>query len=386
MAQATRCPHCQTAFKVVRDQLLLREGWVRCGHCGEPFNALDHLIDLGPPATPPDVAAPATEPPPAIAPQPPSAPQAEPPVQPPSVPTRAVLRWQQPLVESAGQQGFLPLTAQPYAPRTAAQDTHAAKTARQTPSDPSQPTSAIAATPQAATVPPHEQAPACAPATAQDDAAPLSEFNLIDALHYHFAPDDVAADRDGTAPAPASSASAREPEFLRQAQRQARWRSTPVRVALAALSLFLGLTLVAQAALFWRDTLAQQWPPSRPWLQRLCQVTTGCLLSAPRDLDALVIDASALSPAPQGLRLSVLLRNRLDRAVAWPAIELTLTDAQDRIQQRKVLEPEQYLPAKQASASALRAGIAPGQQIQLQLHLALTTAAPTGYKLVLFYP
>ncbi|MGC9162041.1 MAG: zinc-ribbon and DUF3426 domain-containing protein [Thiomonas sp.] len=384
MAQATRCPHCQTAFKVVRDQLLLREGWVRCGQCGEPFNALDHLIDPGPPAPPRDAAAPAAEPSPASAPQPPSAPQAEPPAQlrsVPSVPYRAQMHWQQPTGDqSAVQQGFLPLTAQPYAPRTSAQDAHADETTRQIPIDRAQSSSAVAAVPQAATASPHEQAPAAA----QDDGAPLSEFNLIDALHYRFEPDDATADRDGAAPA--SAASAREPEFLRQAQRQARWRSTPVRVALAVLSLLLGLTLAAQAALFWRDTLAQQWPASRPWLQRLCQVTTGCQLSAPRDLDALVIDASALAPTPQGLRLSVLLRNRLDRAVAWPAIELTLTDAQDRIQQRKVLEPAQYLPATLASAPALRAGIAPGQQIQLQLHLALTAAAPAGYKLVLFYP
>ena len=144
------------------------------------------------------------------------------------------------------------------------------------------------------------------------------------------------------------------------------------------------LLLGGQAALFWRDRLAQQWPASRPWLQQLCRATTGCELAAPRDLDALVIDSSALSPADTGLQLTVLLRNRRDHAVAWPALELTLTDAQGRITQRKVLEPAHYLAA--AQTTALRAGIAPGQQMQLQLHLALSGAAPAGYKLVLFYP
>ncbi|MDD4886036.1 MAG: DUF3426 domain-containing protein, partial [Thiomonas sp.] len=183
-----------------------------------------------------------------------------------------------------------------------------------------------------------------------------------------------------------AKAAAQEPACVRQADREARGNSTPARLALGGFSLLLLLFLAAQAALFLRDTLAQQWPASSAWLQRLCHATTGCELAAPRDLDALVIDSSALNPAETGLQLTVLLRNRLDRAVAWPALELTLTDAQGRIAQRKVIEPAHYLPAGQASADTLRAGIAAGQQMQLQLHLAVRGGAPAGYKLVLFYP
>lgn len=36
---ATRCPHCQTRFRVTTQQLLLRDGLVRCGACREKFNA-----------------------------------------------------------------------------------------------------------------------------------------------------------------------------------------------------------------------------------------------------------------------------------------------------------------------------------------------------------
>ena len=36
---ATRCPHCQTRFRVTTQQLLLRDGLVRCGACREIFNA-----------------------------------------------------------------------------------------------------------------------------------------------------------------------------------------------------------------------------------------------------------------------------------------------------------------------------------------------------------
>lgn len=46
MTLATRCPTCSTAFRVVRDQLRVSEGWVRCGQCQEVFNALETLFDL----------------------------------------------------------------------------------------------------------------------------------------------------------------------------------------------------------------------------------------------------------------------------------------------------------------------------------------------------
>jgi len=53
MSLATRCTACGTVFRVVRDQLRVSEGWVRCGRCEEVFNALDHLFDLEREAPPP---------------------------------------------------------------------------------------------------------------------------------------------------------------------------------------------------------------------------------------------------------------------------------------------------------------------------------------------
>ncbi|WP_077001153.1 DUF3426 domain-containing protein [Variovorax sp. KK3] len=39
MSLVTRCPACGTTFKVVRDQLRISDGWVRCGRCSEVFDA-----------------------------------------------------------------------------------------------------------------------------------------------------------------------------------------------------------------------------------------------------------------------------------------------------------------------------------------------------------
>ncbi len=46
MSQTTRCPACETTFKVVADQLKIAHGWVRCGQCGEVFDAsVQHVPD-----------------------------------------------------------------------------------------------------------------------------------------------------------------------------------------------------------------------------------------------------------------------------------------------------------------------------------------------------
>ncbi|MDD5333710.1 MAG: zinc-ribbon and DUF3426 domain-containing protein [Rhodoferax sp.] len=48
----TRCPGCQTLFKVVPDQLRISEGWVRCGQCDAIFDASLHLVPQAPDALP----------------------------------------------------------------------------------------------------------------------------------------------------------------------------------------------------------------------------------------------------------------------------------------------------------------------------------------------
>lgn len=43
MNLTTRCPHCQTRFRIVLDQLRISGGWVRCGHCQQVFDARQGL-------------------------------------------------------------------------------------------------------------------------------------------------------------------------------------------------------------------------------------------------------------------------------------------------------------------------------------------------------
>lgn len=48
MSLITRCPACETLFKVVPDQLRISGGWVRCGQCDEIFDASLHLLHVTP--------------------------------------------------------------------------------------------------------------------------------------------------------------------------------------------------------------------------------------------------------------------------------------------------------------------------------------------------
>ena len=48
MSLITRCPACGTMFKVVADQLRVSQGWVRCGHCSDVFDASSHLQPANP--------------------------------------------------------------------------------------------------------------------------------------------------------------------------------------------------------------------------------------------------------------------------------------------------------------------------------------------------
>ncbi|HUX23670.1 MAG TPA: DUF3426 domain-containing protein [Burkholderiales bacterium] len=41
----TRCPFCQTHFRVHAEQLSARAGQVRCGKCNRVFDALEHLVE-----------------------------------------------------------------------------------------------------------------------------------------------------------------------------------------------------------------------------------------------------------------------------------------------------------------------------------------------------
>lgn len=50
----TRCPGCRTIFRVTEQQLAIRDGQVRCGHCRTVFDGNANMISLAPQPPPSD--------------------------------------------------------------------------------------------------------------------------------------------------------------------------------------------------------------------------------------------------------------------------------------------------------------------------------------------
>jgi predicted Zn finger-like uncharacterized protein len=175
------------------------------------------------------------------------------------------------------------------------------------------------------------------------------------------------------------------PSFVRQAERAARWRRPGVRAGLAGTALIAGALLAAQAAHTWREPLAVRVPLLAPLLSQAC-AWLGCELGAPRALQALSVESSGLVRVERSTlyELQVSLRNRARHAVAVPALDLTLTDANGALIARRVLQP--------ADLGAGAATIAPGRDFVLQATLQAAATADgadrviNGYTVEMFYP
>ena len=171
------------------------------------------------------------------------------------------------------------------------------------------------------------------------------------------------------------------PSFVAAAQRRAFWSSWPIRLMLWLVLFALLLGLAVQAAISQRDWLAAREPRLTPLLQGLCK-PLDCTVSPYRLLDAIVIDSSAFNRASgDEFRFSVVLRNTSDMPVATPALELVLTDVQDRQLIRRVVT---------AAELGAPATLAPRDEFSgvrtLTVADSNVSSAITGYRLMAFYP
>lgn len=318
MSLATRCTECGTVFRVVQDQLKVSEGWVRCGRCSAVFNALENLCELDADAAEPrgqfHEAAEEHQPAHALA--------------------------------EAGEHEL-------HEPTRPFIDTVAPTQAREFESD-SLPPMADDGLPAAIVSFSSESLP--------DDEPPLR------------AP-PVAPAASATAAAPAGPAA---PQFVRAAERAAFWRRPGVRVGLAAAAVVLSATLLLQLAVAGRDWLAAHVSGTRPLLTAVCELT-GCRIEPLKRIAQLSVDSSGLTRLDNqaAYRLSVVLRNRAETAVAVPALDLSLTDGAGQLVARRVLR---------AAELGLPPVIEAGQELPLQALLSTGERRVSGYTVELFYP
>ena len=172
-----------------------------------------------------------------------------------------------------------------------------------------------------------------------------------------------------------------EPEFVKRSRRQERMGRTR-RVLMALGAVVLLLALLAQAVLGFRNVLAAQHPALKPVLQAAC-VVLGCRVELPAQVENLVIETGELTTlGPDTYALNTLLRNQGNIVLAWPSIELELTDANDKPVLRRVLAPADYLPRGTSAAN----GFGPHSEQPVTLHFTLAGLQPSGYHTFVFYP
>ncbi len=323
MSFTTRCPACGTTFRIVADQLKISEGWVRCGHCADVFDATLYLEPWVPGA-----------PAPAGSPSEPLLSQAE--------------------LASASDSHEDDLITRPPAPLADEPPTDARDDA-----DFSIELQRFAA----------------AKAGAEADTASATSDSIASdkpAVVVSTLPDEAAEDEAETEAIPG---------FVRQAQRRAFWQSRSVRVALSLLAVLLGALLVAQWALHERDRLAAWRPDLLPLLQQAC-APIGCTVGPVRNIDAIVIDSSALVRRLGNFHsFDLVLKNTADIALALPALELSLTDTRDEVISRRVFLPEEWpdAPSVLPAQSSLN--------VSFRLSLSVGEATPmAGYRALVFYP
>ncbi len=347
MSLATRCTSCGTAFRVVQDQLKVSEGWVRCGRCNAVFNALEGLFDLG---------------------------------------RDAPAEWQDepvdPLVASLApppaEWSSLP------APPGDASEPDDPETSRSDVDTPASDLGELLADPvDAHLFGPRKRSEAKPKPAGQLGARDRVEFSdaRFDSdqfLDNTSIPDTELATLAVTDSGDLALESSVRPDFVRRADRHARWRSTPVRAALGVACVLAALVLAMQAANHHRDILAARWPSLRPLLAAWCRAAD-CRIEAPRRIDEVLVENTALTrvPAQDAFVLSVTLRSRSELALALPSIDLALTDANGRLVARRALAPSDFSAAEV---------IAPHAETPLQVTLSTGAAAVVGYTVEIFYP
>jgi predicted Zn finger-like uncharacterized protein len=428
MALATQCPHCLTIFRVASDQLKLRGGLVRCGNCRQVFNGNEFLVEpsvadghyqpaagskaqagmatpaFAPASSPSSVpTAPANSPyeqagAPLATQRPAFVPPAQAPVPEVNIPAPqpTAVAAPAPAAPSAPLPAAIPVIAEPkvfrspaspgYLPDLGANFKAAAPVDKTSPEEEARPP-----------MTPEEDAPDSgallrrSSAESDEIAAPpevAAVFRMDDEPVLHDVPggkDSIGADDQeaGTQEAQDDDDPADEPGFVKRAERRARI-SQVMKMVMMVLAGVMVPVLLLQSLYYWRNPLAASAPQLRPMLNGMC-VALHCTVGLPTDIERLSLESNELQVVPPNQNvyaLSLVMRNRAASAQAWPHIELTLNNDDEKAVVRRVFRPRDYL----ADPAQVDRGIAPESEQQIKLNFELKDALVSGYRIYLFYP
>ncbi len=156
-------------------------------------------------------------------------------------------------------------------------------------------------------------------------------------------------------------------------------------------NMLLGLVTIAllgafsiQCLYMFSDRMIVWWPPSEEIISKACHIFV-CPRRLETRISALTIESSELQIIPElknKYALSLLIRNSSSSYQSWPHIELTLTDQEKKTIIRKIFAPSNYLP----NAESIMKGISPYAEKSVGLYLEMKTEPNVDYRISLFHP
>ena len=142
----------------------------------------------------------------------------------------------------------------------------------------------------------------------------------------------------------------------------------------------LAVVLAAQAVFFYRSEVAARFPLAKQGLVWLC-AQAGCAVRLPQRPQSILIEASDLQvidPAnPNRIQLTATLRNHAGYDVAYPALDLVLTNVNDHTLARRIFLPADYLGA----GRDVDAGVAANAEMTVRLALETGNLGAAGFRL-----
>lgn len=212
------------------------------------------------------------------------------------------------------------------------------------------------------------------PAAPSVTAAPVSDPHVecTETIAVQTKPADVVVQKlPDVAPVPVQPAQRRF--WRRVAASQRTWVASAI-----ALTLLLAL----QMAYAYRSELAARYPLVRPAYTWVCG-HVGCRVPLPQHADRVRIEASDVhvidAERPQLIRLTATLRSYASYDVAYPALDLVLTNAAEHAIARRIFAPHEYLRAPRDA----QAGIVANAEITVALELDMGDLDAAGFRLSL---
>ena len=148
-------------------------------------------------------------------------------------------------------------------------------------------------------------------------------------------------------------------------------------------AVLLLIVALLQSIYFLRSTIAVNYPQLKPHLEQACRYLK-CTVSLPQNLDLLTIDDSDIKESDDYqdvINFSCLIINNARHAQAFPNIEFTLTNIDDKPVLRKLLRPQEYLN----SGVNIIDGMIAGEEVRINLALNVQNLSVTGYRVLLSY-